>query len=247
MVIHARGKAMGIALLTISALLFGSAVSPAYADRSYSLLNVATHKTAKNCWTVVGSSVFNVTNWISRHAGGSSFILAMCGVDATTAFRSQHGLMGPEANRLATFRIGSLSTPKTAFTVAAVPSAVASVAAAPKPASAATPPANITYTNAQVAAHGTVSACWTVVNKSVYNVTTWIARHPGGGKAIAAMCGANATAAFTSRHGSASSASTMLQAFRIGGWEKPVGASPLPTMKSGSGHGDDDDDNKDDD
>ena len=247
MAIRARGKAMGIAVLTISALLLGSAVSPAYADRSYSLLNVTTHNTAKNCWTVVGSSVFNVTSWIGRHAGGSSFILAMCGVDATTAFRSQHGLIGPEANRLATFRIGSLSTPKTTSNVSAIPntSASSSPNGSPKSSLSATPAATSSFTSAQVAAHGTVGACWTVVNKSVYNVTAWIARHPGGGKAIVAMCGANATAAFASRHGSASSAASTLQAFRIGAWDKPVGASPLPTMKAGNGF--DDKDDKDDD
>ena len=256
MEIRVRGKAMGIALLSISALLLGSAISPAYADkaytpayvdRSYTLADVKTHSTSKNCWTVVGSGVFNLTDWVGRHAGGSAFILAMCGVDATTSFRNQHGLIGPEANRLATFRVGALSKPKATPIVAANSSASASSAASPSPkaSASATPAANNTFTSAQVASHGAVGSCWTVVNSSVYNVTSWIARHPGGGRAIVAMCGANATAAFASRHGSATSAATTLRAFRIGAWDKTVGASLLPTMKSGIGH--DDDDNKDDD
>ena len=36
------------------------------------------------------------------------------------------------------------------------------------------------YTLAQVAIHSSAADCWTAINGSVYNLSAWIARHPGG-------------------------------------------------------------------
>ncbi|MBK8732116.1 MAG: hypothetical protein IPL93_04410 [Actinomycetales bacterium] len=38
----------------------------------------------------------------------------------------------------------------------------------------------LAYTLAQVQQHATASSCWTVVSSGVYDVTSWIAQHPGG-------------------------------------------------------------------
>lgn len=48
----------------------------------------------------------------------------------------------------------------------------------------------------EVAQHNTNSDCWTVVNDVVYDVTTFVNRHPGGNTAIEAMCGINGSGIF---------------------------------------------------
>lgn len=61
--------------------------------------------------------------------------------------------------------------------------------------------ADTTYTLADVQKHATATDCWSAVNGSVYNLTTWIPRHEGGAAVIKAMCGLDASAAFNGQHG----------------------------------------------
>lgn len=63
----------------------------------YTLSEVSKHADAKSCWTVIGTNVLDLTVWINEHPGGSENILAICGVNGTTAFESQHaGQQKPE-------------------------------------------------------------------------------------------------------------------------------------------------------
>lgn len=167
---------------------------------------VARHRTATNCWSIVNGSVYNLTKWIGQHPGGPAVIKAMCGRDATAAFKGQHGLSGYEASKLATFRLGKLGATVT------IPSTT------PKP---------VTYTAPQIARHASAANCWVVVGSSVYNLTAWIAKHPGGAAVITAACGKDASRVFASvgAHGSASSVK-MLAAFRVGGYSTAAGRLP---------------------
>lgn len=72
------------------------------------------------------------------------------------------------------------------------------------------------YTLAQVAAHNSAANCWSVVNGNVYNLTSWIARHPGGQSPIKGMCGVDASAAFNGQHSGTAAAKSMLASFQIG-------------------------------
>ena len=49
-----------------------------------------------------------------------------------------------------------------------------------------------------VAKHATGSDCWTIVNGSVYDITSYVPRHPGGDEILQA-CGADGTSLFTQR------------------------------------------------
>jgi nitrate reductase (NAD(P)H) len=49
-----------------------------------------------------------------------------------------------------------------------------------------------------VAAHANPEDCWMVINNNIYNVTDYVASHPGG-KAISAGCGKDATELFETR------------------------------------------------
>ena len=90
----------------------------------------------------------------------------------------------------------------------------ASTATESQPPSDAVPAAGITL--AEVQGHATVQDCWSIVSGSVYDLTEWIAKHPGGEGPIESMCGTDATAAFTGQHGGQAEPEQALARFRIG-------------------------------
>lgn len=73
-----------------------------------------------------------------------------------------------------------------------------------------------TFTVAQVAAHATVTSCYSIVGGSVYDLTRWIAQHPGGSGSIQRMCGIDASAAFSGQHGGEARPTSELAGFKIG-------------------------------
>ena len=109
-----------------------------------------------------------------------------------------------------TARMGTLRS--TLVTVLGVGVAVAGTAVLTTPAHATTR----YYTAAQVAQHKSSSNCWTIVGTGVYNLTSYVNRHPGGSWNITSLCGRNGTRAFQQMHGSSSSANSMLSSLRIG-------------------------------
>lgn len=75
------------------------------------------------------------------------------------------------------------------------------------------------YSTEQVAAHNTASDCWIIVNTRVYNVTNFIAIHPGGADRILNQCGSDATKSFTTQGGEgqhSASAQAQLKSMQIG-------------------------------
>jgi cytochrome b involved in lipid metabolism len=72
------------------------------------------------------------------------------------------------------------------------------------------------YTLAQVASHNKSSDCWTAINGEVYNVTSWIKDHPGGGGAIISLCGIDGSSAFNDQHGGERRPANELASFKIG-------------------------------
>jgi len=76
--------------------------------------------------------------------------------------------------------------------------------------------ANNTFTLADVAKHNSAQSCYSVVSGGVYDLTSWIAQHPGGKSAIIGMCGVDATNAFISQHGGQGRPEQELASFKIG-------------------------------
>lgn len=72
------------------------------------------------------------------------------------------------------------------------------------------------YTAAQVAKHSSAASCWSIVGKSVYDLTKFIPLHPGGQAMIKSLCGKNGTAAFTGQHSGQATPATTLAKYRIG-------------------------------
>lgn len=74
----------------------------------YNMTEVAKHSTPADCWTAVNGKVYNLTQWINKHPGGSKAIIYMCGIDGSKGFNGQHGEQERPASELAGFQIGIL-------------------------------------------------------------------------------------------------------------------------------------------
>ena len=75
----------------------------------YTMAQVRANNTAKSCWTAIDGYVYNLTNWISAHPGGSGAIMFLCGTDGSNAYKAQHENQSRPAVRLDTYRIGPLN------------------------------------------------------------------------------------------------------------------------------------------
>ena len=102
-----------------------------------------------------------------------------------------------------------------------VPKPVAS--ATPKPVASATPTPTSTpmaeqsgYTMVKVRANNSEASCWSVIDGNVYDLTKWIASHPGGRGNILSLCGKNGTAEFAAKHRGDSNPQARLRGFLLG-------------------------------
>jgi cytochrome b involved in lipid metabolism len=166
---------------------------------------VATHNKATDCWTIIKSDVYDLTSYIQQHPGGAGVLTNLCGKDATSAFESQHASQMAPASALAALKIGRIGE---VSTTTPTPT--------PTPTKTTPKPTSKSDTAAQVATHKTGSDCWSIINKKVYNLTSYVSSHPGGASAIQALCGKDATSAFTGQHGGESSPTNVLASFKLG-------------------------------
>ena len=82
---------------------------PTQTPGTYTSAQVTTHATKSDCWSIVGGNVYDLTSWASRHPGGSSSIVGMCGIDATARFEGKHGGSSSAKAALALLKIGTLA------------------------------------------------------------------------------------------------------------------------------------------
>jgi hypothetical protein len=75
----------------------------------YTMAQVKANNTAKSCWSAIDGYVYDLTNWINSHPGGSGAILFLCGTDGSNAFKAQHENQTRPAVRLDGYRIGPLN------------------------------------------------------------------------------------------------------------------------------------------
>ncbi len=67
----------------------------------------------------------------------------------------------------------------------------------------------------EVKEHNSVSSCYVIVGESVYDLTDWIAKHPGGADNITKLCGTDGTELFTKQHGTFQKAKDTLASYMI--------------------------------
>ena len=73
-----------------------------------------------------------------------------------------------------------------------------------------------TYTLAEVAEHKDAASCLTAIRGTVYDVTAWISKHPGGDMNILKLCGIDGTALFEGKHGGQEKPENALKGFEVG-------------------------------
>ncbi|QTG75170.1 cytochrome b5-like heme/steroid binding domain-containing protein [Trueperella pecoris] len=71
------------------------------------------------------------------------------------------------------------------------------------------------YALDQAARHDNADSCWSAIDGNVYDLTTWINRHPGGSKRIMGICGTDGSTKFNDEHGGGEVSGTLAQ-FKIG-------------------------------
>ena len=62
---------------------------------TYTLAQVAAHKTADDCWSAVGGGVYNLTTWLPTHTTTTITVASVCGVDSSAIF----GVSAPTSAR----------------------------------------------------------------------------------------------------------------------------------------------------
>lgn len=107
---------------------------------------------------------------------------------------------------------GALPTP--AVTPAATPSVSGTPTPAPSPSVSSTPEAGIT--RAQVEMRNSKSACWSIIDEKVYDLTKWIDSHPGGPSYIQFICGKDGTNSFKAQHSGRPNPTARLADFLLG-------------------------------
>lgn len=163
---------------------------------AFTTADLRKHATTASCWSAIDGKVYDLTNWINKHPGGSGVIKAICGIDGSAAFDGQHSGQSRPAGYLAGYEIGNLkSTGSSTSTTGGVVNSL---------------------TMAGVQSHNTATNCWTIVNGNVYNVTSWIERHPGGAGVIQGLCGIDGSAAFAGQHGNQDEPNQILESFKLG-------------------------------
>ena len=97
---------------------------------------------------------------------------------------------------------------------------VSQVVATPASGSAAAVPSSAksaaVLTMADVSAHNSAASCYSVISGSVYDLTSFVSRHPGGSAAIKSLCGVDGTAAYNNQHGGARRPASELAPLKIG-------------------------------
>lgn len=79
------------------------------ADGEIELSEVQENDSPESCWAAIEDTVYDLTDWIDEHPGGSGRIEQLCGTDATAQFTQQHGGEEHPESHLAEFEIGILA------------------------------------------------------------------------------------------------------------------------------------------
>lgn len=111
------------------------------------------------------------------------------------------------------------ATPTPKKTNIVTPSKTPMVSQSPTPTKSASPTASSGLTKLtieEVMKRATATSCWSIVYENVFDLTKWIAKHPGGSSKILAICGKDGTTSFGRQHTGDGGAANQLSAYFIG-------------------------------
>ena len=82
---------------------------------------------------------------------------------------------------------------------------------------------------AELAAHRAQTDCWIAIGDRVFDITEWLAAHPGGRSVLLSEAGTDATSIFEAVHGDPEHALGSVDQYEIGTLVAAVPADELPT------------------
>lgn len=205
------------------------------------LVEVAKHNTAADCWLVINNNVYAVSAYLNNHPGGTYVMIPFCGKEATNAFNTKGG-EGQAHSELAkqllsNFFVGKLGTsvqalqngPSPTQNLKKNPNLVPAAQALDSPRTGSA----VNLTSVEISSHNNAQNCWLIISGNVYNVTNYLSAHPGGVNVVVPFCGKEATNAFNTKGGSGSNhsnyANSLLNNYLIGKVGTQVAAAPQPT------------------
>ncbi len=106
---------------------------------------------------------------------------------------------------------------------------------------------SISLSISEIKTHNSKSDCWSIVNGNVYNLTSYVQKHPGGAAVIANICGKDGTNAFSNQHNTQSKPNNVLSGFLLGPLNATISAEVgqkviQPPAVSGNGESDEESD-----
>lgn len=119
----------------------------------------------------------------------------------------------------------------------------------PAPTSPASPPGSIKLSASEIQSHNSRSDCWSIVRGSVYNLTSYVQKHPGGASVIANICGKDGSSAFINQHNTQGKPNNVLSGFLLGAVDAtiPAGVAQKVIAPPAGGSGNESDEESDDD
>ncbi|WP_198950204.1 cytochrome b5-like heme/steroid binding domain-containing protein [Kineosporia sp. A_224] len=171
-------------------------------------------------WRLQRSPVAGAPSWAPRAAGAGVVVVALV-TTWFTVLAGHSGAVSVWESKTAAQESAAASAPAT--TTPGGGTATAPAAGSQSPAAAASGGSG--PTSADVAKHNSRTDCWSVVDGTVYDLTSWIGAHPGGPGTITGMCGVDASAAFRGQHATKAGPAAALAKYAVG---------PLATGTAGS-------------
>lgn len=138
----------------------------------YSEHEVARHNTKDDLWIIVDGYVYDVTKYVDRHPGGEEALLRKPGKDNSEGF---HGPQHPDSvqSTIKRFIVGRIKT------------------------EADDPPVpEKSFTRDEVGKHNKEEDCWVIIDNKVYDMTTFVPKHPGGPQILIDRAGTDITTEF---------------------------------------------------
>ncbi len=212
---------------------------------------VSKHNSGNDCWQIINGKVYSLSAYLNQHPGGAETIVPYCGKEATAAFSNKGGQGSNHSDfawqLLDKYLVGSLGqdTPSSASSSGSSRAASQALAGEMKPglpdnkpaAAAAKAGDSISLSAAEAAKHNTAKNCWLVVSGKIYDVSSYLSKHPAGAGAITPYCGKEATAAFSGTGGGhvhSSNAWGLLSRFYIGTIGQSTTASAIQQNAAGA-------------
>ena len=78
------------------------------AEGALTVNEVKKHNSLASCWSIINGTVYDLTEYAPRHAGGAEEIALICGKDGSSLFESVHGGDSKPAFLLKTMELGAL-------------------------------------------------------------------------------------------------------------------------------------------